>query len=715
MLLPVLTLRALPEASVPVGGQVQLVARLTDVDGLPMPGERIQFTYDSMWNLSHYVSTDAQGVATYTLSLANNLNAPGFVGSGGSRNNATMYTAHAMYQGERTDAVFMVSSGTAIQTKAVVESAPGTIVRGQVASITGRLTDSTGKPLANGRNVTVRGFYDSKNGQTDGTGRFTVQLVTTGAALGAQTVSLIYSGDSAATGGLANGCAANVQVVVTGAEVVRAKPAPLPYIMYDWANTDPAEHPKYGAFGSFHIVAWNLAGEDQDFAPLRSYLDVADAQNHKPVILCIYFYGSGTTFVDYTPNDVKARTGGSYVLAPTGCTSQVAPRYNNSTWQAAFKGMIDKLAVAFDNDPRVSGIVIATGLDGETVATKNQGSCDYQTELRKVCSDNQYQVFVKVAMGWYADAFKHQPLYIQGFPKFDGGLDFGMTLANPIGLKDQNWWQDTGGFAYKSNGEWTGSAEVYLNRPDMPRAYESAWGRFFMGGAQGTFAMLTSMLSHGSPDFVDLHSDHFDTFAEYPWLSPWFIQYLGVDVKSSPGAWVLMRDIQASATKELGGNLSEQYGDYSLFMYRLEDEPGAHTVPVPYTTLPTQAQAQIWTNTNQRDRLGNPSPAMTARRTDQANGNTLMLMDCEDGWGFGSGLWTVKLLYLDVGTGAFSMQWCDTAGNIINHWITRTNTGLWQEETFTVTNLANGFGNADLRLWTGGNGDVTIRMVEVLR
>jgi hypothetical protein len=160
--------------------------------------------------------------------------------------------------------------------------------------------------------------------------------------------------------------------------------------------------------------------------------------------------------------------------------------------------------------------------------------------------------------------------------------------------------------------------------------------------------------------------------------------------------------------------MSEEYGDYSFYLYRLE-EANAHTVAVPYTSLPTQAQAQIYTNVNAKDRNGNPSPAMTARRTDQASGNTLMLFDVDSGFAYGTGRWDIRLIYLDQGTGLFSMQWCDTAGNIIDHWITRTNTGLWREEQFTVTNLSDGFGNADLRLWTGGNGDVTVHLLEVLK
>jgi hypothetical protein len=307
-------------------------------------------------------------------------------------------------------------------------------------------------------------------------------------------------------------------------------------------------------------------------------------------------------------------------------------------------------------------------------------------------------------------------LYIQGFPQFDGGLDYGMTLPNPIGLKDENWWQDTGGFAGKSNAEWTANAEVYLNRPDMPRAYESAWGRWLMGGAQGTYWMLLAQISHGPPAWVDWHSDHFQTLAEYPWLSPWFIKYLGVDVHTSPGGFVALRDIQESAKKEArSGNSSEQYGDFSWLVYRLEDEPGAHTVAIPYTELPAVAQQQLYTNINPKDRLGNPSPAMTARRTDSVSGNTLMAFDIDSGLIFGTGSYTVRVVYLDQYIGNFSIQWVDGAGAIRDHWITRTNSGLWKEETFSITNASDGFGTFDIRAWTGGGPDITLHLLEVLK
>lgn len=710
--LPMLSLRVLPETSLSVGGQAQLVATLRDASGAPMPGQRIQLGYNADWRFSHYTLTDARGVATYTLSLANNPDSTGFCGSGGFRNNSTLYQANAVYQGPphvRADAWFLVGSNGA-QTRMQISVSPS-IPRGQSLMVTGRLLDATGHPLPAGRNVQVRGFYDTEDVQADANGAWSATLATAQADDG--TVSALYVGDSVNTAGAVyQGSSANATVQVIGARAARPTPAPALYWMYNWENSDPAQFPQYGPFGSYHFIPWNQLGEDNGFPALRAYLDTASKQRitlngvpmPKPVLIVIYFYASGTTYADYTPASIQARIGGSYILAPPGLPPQVAPRYNNPIWQAAFRHMVEQLGTAFDNDPRVSGIIIATGLDAETNYTKGDA---YAAELQKVAPMNQFQAFIRSASEWYAAAFPHKPLWLQGFPQ--GGVDYALSLG--IGIKHEGFGTDTGGWAYKSNAEWTGNAQVFAQRPNASRAYESGWNRFFLGGAAGTYWMFLSMLGAGSPGFIDVHSDHFLSIAENPWLGPWVTEHIGVTLDTTPSVFVALRGVQAGMAKEANScQVSGEYRNYSLGLYQVETV-GARTVPVYAADLPLAARGMIYTNPNVQ-----PSPAVTARRTDRASGNTAMVFDVDGAFAAGLTSVTLRLVYLDAGTDPFTVQYQDSSGGIQSLTVPRAGTGRWVDASWQIggIRLRDGVQGWDLRVVAGVT-DVTVHLVEVRR
>jgi hypothetical protein len=712
-----LSLRVLPEHSLIAGtGSITLTARLTDGDK-PLPGRKIQFAYNEEWQLGMYAFTDSNGVASYVVSLANNPDSTGFCGKGGSRNTASSYLANARFQGDgqhedaQTDTTFVVSSGQGTQTTISV-SASGT-------SVTGKLQTVDGKALS-GRSVRIRVASDVVNVQTASNGTFQATVDLTGAKLGVNTVEAIYQGDSIASAGADyHGCAASTFLVSLQA---RARPTPVPWLywMYDWQNHDPNTTPGYGAYGTFAIIPWDKIGYDSNFEPLRDVLDIASKQIvtlpdgskvPKPVIISVYFYGmgSGGQFMDYTPLSVKNQIGGSYGLAPAGCPPQVAPKYNNSIWQAAYKNLIVRLGQEFGNDPRLSAICVGIGFDGEAVFTKDVNGCPYTAELHKVCSDGEWQKLLSNAVIWHSEAFPNKPVYFQHFPQ---DVDAGYTLANPVNLKYQNWWPNSGGFAFKSNTESSGGNSVFLNRLGLGRAYESATGRWAMGGAPGTYWMFLSMLAHGSPDWVDIHSDHFDTFVENPGLSEWTRLHLGVNVHTTPSVWVAMRELQDVSRKEVSDCwLSGKYGDYTFYLYRLE-VPGSKTVPVTKAQLPLLAQSQLYTNQLVTDKSGVSSPSYTARRTDKANGNEYMTFDIDNAWQYGPGALTLRLVYLDVGVDMFAIEYYTCDGVLSQDWVTRTGTGGWKETTMLLVGCwQDGFGVADLRI----HGDVTIHMVELSR
>ena len=105
-----------------------------------------------------------------------------------------------------------------------------------------------------------------------------------------------------------------------------------------------------------------------------------------PVILNVFCYLSsawgqpaGQDFSDQTPQWVYKEMGNrptvdgklvGYKL--TGCGYiAVMPAYDSWQWRSAWLDFIEAFGTRYDNNPQVVGVVIGTGLDGETQPIKN--------------------------------------------------------------------------------------------------------------------------------------------------------------------------------------------------------------------------------------------------------------------------------------------------------------------------------------------------------
>jgi len=765
----VLALKVSPEQTVFTGGSVTLIATLKDSNNQPIQGARIQFAVNSQWNYSHYSITDEDGEATYVQSLSNDVNTYGFVGS--STIKSTMYTANAMYAGNRTDAKFMVSSsGTKTQMKIYIQTPNNlsTITPGNPLNVTGYLLKLDGTSPGRGFTVVVSGCHDTQERPTDHKGMFTtaVPLITGQAINGANTITAMFKGTSELFG-----CAANIQVVAGGVEeIYPTKPYPVPYVMQDdlkpeytihpaslspyYQNNDPELLKKtltapstWGEFGSFFNNVWRSMDVD-DFANMKAWVAYSRGLG-KRVIIGIYFYAATDLpplqpFTDYTPDSVKSAIGGSYVVKPTDingveitnpsiAVSGYAPRYNNSDWQNAFIAMVRRFGVAFNNDPNVDGVAICSGLDGECNPIKDwEGKgVYYSRSFNALCPSGYfYKQFIEgIVIPTYVSAFPDKALYLQSFPQTERGISFGMTqTSSPVRLRTENWYSDAGGWAYQTVSETSATSEAYQNRPFTPKSCESIYGQHLMGGDGGTYAMLLCMLGHGIIDWVDLHSDHFDLFGHtqnQPYLgvsdfATWFREHLGVNTKTTPSVWCSLRDIQSEGTKENNGNnMSEVYGNYAMGLYQLESFSGYKTKKIYKSNLPSLAQTSWMTNPDNQCRLNlRTSPAVVAKSTDKLNGSNSILFDVDSGFAEGSGNYSISIIYLDEGFDTFALEWFNEYGSLQQEIITRANSHNWKTATKTVTNLNDGFvisgiGIGDFRINCLGNTDVVVHLVDV--
>ncbi|MGB9593687.1 MAG: hypothetical protein ACPL7R_06090, partial [Anaerolineae bacterium] len=554
-----LTLNLSPNESMRIGvSTLRMEAVLTDLNGNPLGGRKIAFTYNDEWNYAYYARTDAQGRATYDMPIVNDLLRSGFCGAGGFRNTASGYQAVAYFQGDaqytgsRATGMFMVGSGgDAIPTRMEIVSVPSQVSRGDSVTVRVRLLDTQGKPLPAGRTIYFSGFYDQQSASTDADGYAQATLKASGAEHGNNTITAVFTGDIAQFAGAKyDGSAANRVVWVASPPRNVPKPPPIVYWMYDWRNVNPNDMPEYGPFGSMHFVTWDSI--DGDFSSLRAYLDKASQmkitlpdgqQISKPVILHVYFYGAQLdgTVIDFTPERVKKLIGGSYILQAPGCEKpQVAPKYDDPKWQEEYRKLIYDLGREFGNDPRLAGVVIGIGFDGEAVATKNMWGCNFEGELQKYVTQAEFEQLLLDAEKWHREAFPNKPIYLAGLPY---NVDFGATLNPPVGLKTNIWHPNSGALTYKSNAERTGESVIWLRRPLLPRAGETAGGMHIMPGPAGAYWMFLAAMSH-KMDFMDIHSDVLGVFAAIPGFSNFVNTHLGKNVETTPSVWIALREAQ---------------------------------------------------------------------------------------------------------------------------------------------------------------------------
>ncbi|MGB9637648.1 MAG: hypothetical protein ACPLY7_02505, partial [Microgenomates group bacterium] len=335
---------------------------------------------------------------------------------------------------------------------------------------------------------------------------------------------------------------------------------------------------------------------------------------------------------------------GSYELKPkradgSDCPVLTAPKYCDPAWQEAYRSMVFDLGRRYDG--KLSAILVSFGFDGEAVMAKDLNGCPYKEYLVNTigCPESTFWNLVKQAAQWHRQAFPNTPVYVQSGP---------YEPSSQFGFKTNNWTNVWGVWNYNNIPDYLGESGVWYKNPDALRAFESKYGAGLTGGLDdvrsgtyaGTYWMLINMLAH-HPDFIDFHRDHWAAFkadSQTPWLNEFVTSHLGKTVNTTPSVWTVLREVQDSMKKESSFSqcgMSGVYGDYTFFLYRRENLPHNHTIPVRNVDIPAAAKSQPYTITGTNDPYGNETNTYTARRTDQATGNDFMSFDIDNGWPWG--------------------------------------------------------------------------------
>lgn len=195
-------------------------------------------------------------------------------------------------------------------------------------------------------------------------------------------------------------------------------PPPAIMIMDDWRQVDPATKPTWGPVGSWKPWDWgqvNPAEGQFDWSLIDQYLARAEALG-KPVAISVNVQPNWGQ--DKTPAWVYRNAGveGGWPGVGSMGTAFTYPRWNDRTWDAAWRAMIMAFGAKYDKDPRVHSIWACTaGLYGETALTWNNNKTGEKFSM----TGHNPGLHFSNTLSWYAEAFQTKPV----FPIITGTVD----------------------------------------------------------------------------------------------------------------------------------------------------------------------------------------------------------------------------------------------------------------------------------------------------
>lgn len=364
--------------------------------------------------------------------------------------------------------------------------------------------------------------------------------------------------------------------------------------------------------GIYRLFGWGYDGPGVVFAPWYQVnpepdvfrWDVIDAELDRtggPSQVFVTVHRSdidaelGHWFVDDTPawvyagqdRDVISGRPVGHVLYGHGYDKAGLPAYDDRTqWQPAMAALIAALGVRYDGDPRVSSVIVSTGLDSETQPIKdaNRG---WTTLLREQAPDVEYRFgqFVYQAMDRYAVAFPTGQLYLNCAPGAADRLKRAeYAAARGIGLKHSGMWYDMD--SHQGYGSYIGSW-------DHIRAYSetvSIWveSPFGLGNDEARLWSLYAGL-HYHPDGMSVHPEYLSLDPRY---LNWTRVHLGVDVGDTPSVWTALRDAEFPYQSWGSGGVSGHVGDWTFYLQRVSGGERVWRAELPDVPGKTDWQAR---------------------------------------------------------------------------------------------------------------------------
>ncbi len=352
-------------------------------------------------------------------------------------------------------------------------------------------------------------------------------------------------------------------------------PLPIIYKMFDYGTDYQTTYPEYGPIGSDQwidtcrtnpspgIYNWdameaNLAKEDGLMVTLWDGSEVA-----KPVV----FAG----VIGYT-SDIPGEDGHDFIYwgaphwpAPYVMTyldrTAVIPPYDNAQWREIQYDIARAFGARYNNDDRVKAVVIPTGIDGESQATKDAGAYAWKTKAMNEQYpglEKTFEEFVLELMGVYREALPSKTIFINNAPKElrEVTANAAATYDPPIGLKHSGMVVDLD--SHQGYGTfWPGSWDMErVYSRTLPIWVESPTG---LGNEEKRYWAYLAGL-HYWPDVISVHPEYLTIESEW---TRWVGQHIGVSIEDTPSIWAVLRDREFEKQSWGTGGVSGYMGNWT--------------------------------------------------------------------------------------------------------------------------------------------------------
>jgi hypothetical protein len=185
-----------------------------------------------------------------------------------------------------------------------------------------------------------------------------------------------------------------------------------------------------------------------------------------------------------------------------------------------------------------------------------------------------------------------------------------------------------------------------------------------------------------------------------PLLNDYAFKVMGKHYYDSPDAWVVLREAQDGTD-----NSGRWMRNWERWLFQREIDPDGHTV-------------RTYPHTSPQNMIGT---TYEARRTDHINGSDYIYFDVHNLFMKGNaGDIQIKVTYLDNFSGDWWIEYDATDGNAYkaSEVQTNQNDGMWKTITFSLddTDFNNSQeGEMDFRIYNGGENDITVRFVRIIK
>jgi len=368
----------------------------------------------------------------------------------------------------------------------------------------------------------------------------------------------------------------SLTVTPQGAPQLKATVVPCLYKMFDWGTDYQTLHPEYGPIGSIHFYDWRAMNPSRGVynwgiidrelakeAALRvTMLDGTELQ--KPVVIQVMVHLSSACdgYNDRTPGWVYQgfgeELGGRKVghVLRNGDDVTCCPAYEQAAWRAAYADMVRALGARYDG--KVTAVVIACGLDGETQPIKDP----WWAAFRAISGiEYRWGQWVFECMDLYAEAFPSTPVFLNNAP---GGkarkprAEYAAALG--IGLKHSGMQpaQDSA----VGYGEYVGSWDMFHDYPGSVWC-ESAHAIGFIEGIEwGVYAYYQGLSF--SPAAIDVHPELITR------MPPAFLRWVQGKLVD-PGQWAVFRGMEYPVVMWGDDGVSDHVGDFGVGIERLTE------------------------------------------------------------------------------------------------------------------------------------------------